>query len=66
MTDQPAASTTVLTNPAPQSSVQIEQAAKGPPRMTVKVYAASADEAAEIATVIYDRLVARYREEPPA
>lgn len=59
-------SATVLTNPAPLSSVQIEQAAKGPPRCTVKVYAASVEEAAQIATDIYDRLVARYRDDIPA
>ena len=54
---------TVLTNPAPQSSVQIEQAAKGPPRITVKTYAASTSEAATTAQAIYDALVLRYSQE---
>ncbi len=51
---------TVLANPAPMSSVQIEQAARGGPRITVKTYASSTAEAAEIATATYDALVQRY------
>ena len=46
----------------PQSSVQIEQAAKPglPPRVTVKVYAPIPAAAADIAQQLYDALVARY------
>lgn len=46
----------------PQSSVQIEQAAKPglPPRITVKVYAPIPAAAADIAQQLYDALVARY------
>jgi hypothetical protein len=52
----------------PQSSVQIEQAAKPgcPPRITVKVYAASPVLAAEEAQHLYDALVARYAAEASA
>lgn len=49
-------------NPAPLSSVQIEQAAKGSPRVTVKVYAADAEAAMFEATRLYDLLVGRYSE----
>ena len=46
----------------PQSSVQIEQAAKPgqPPRITVKVYAPMPGAAADQAQQLYDALVARY------
>ena len=46
----------------PQSSVQIEQAAKPgqPPRITVKVYAPMPAAAADMAQQLYDALVARY------
>ena len=46
----------------PQSSVQIEQAAKPglPPRITVKVYAATPAAAADLAQQTYDALIARY------
>jgi hypothetical protein len=46
----------------PQSSVQIEQAAKPglPPRITVKVYAPQPAAAADLAQQLYDQLVARY------
>lgn len=50
----------VQPNPAPLSSVQIEQAAKGPPRVTIKCYAVDVDEAAAHAQALYDRLVATY------
>jgi hypothetical protein len=42
------------------SSVQLEQSAKGPPRVTVKVYGANPIEAAKNAVQLYDRLVAKY------
>jgi len=47
---------------APHSSVQIEQAAKPglPPRVTVKVYAATPAAAADLAQQTYDALVAAY------
>lgn len=46
----------------PQSSVQVEQAAKPglPPRITVKVYAANAAAAADLAQQTYDALIARH------
>ena len=46
----------------PQSSVQIEQAAKPglSPRITVKVYAPQPGAAAELAQQVYDALVAHY------
>jgi hypothetical protein len=47
--------------PAPLSSVQIEGRAKGPPAITVKVYAADVTEAARVAQEQYDALVERYR-----
>ena len=49
-------------NPAPCSSVEIEQLAKpgSPPKITVKTYAATTAEAAEIAKRTYDELVAQY------
>jgi len=49
-------------NPVAQSSVEIEQLAKAgtPPKITVKTYAATTDEAAAIAQRTYDELVARY------
>lgn len=47
---------------AAQSSVQLEQAATPgcPPRITVKTYATTTAEAADIAQRTYDELVARY------
>lgn len=56
----PIASATVLADPAPQSSVQIEGRAKGPPAVTVKVYAADVVEAARLAREQYDALVTLY------
>ncbi len=46
----------------PQSSVQIEQAAKpgSPPRITVKVYSVDPVTASTTAQALYDNLVARY------
>lgn len=49
-----------MTDPAPQASVQIEQAAKGPPRVTVKAYAADIGMAATQAQSQYDALAAQY------
>ena len=51
---------TLTVNPAPTSSVQIEGRQKGPPAITVKVYAADIDEAARLAAEKYDALVTRY------
>ena len=47
----------------PLSSVQIEGRAKGPPAITVKVYAADVAEAARQASEQYDALVALYRQQ---
>lgn len=58
-------STTVTESPLPQSSVQIEGRAKGPPAVTVKVYAADVAEAARLAREQYDALVTAYAT-PPA
>lgn len=44
----------------PMSSVQIEGRAKGPPAISVKVYAADVADAARIAREQYDALVASY------
>lgn len=52
--------TTILANPAPMSSVELVQGAKGDTRVTVKVYAADPDEAARQAQALYDRLTADY------
>lgn len=57
MTDQ---SATVTESPAPLSSVQIEGRAKGPPAISVKVYAADVAEAARLAREQYDALVSSY------
>lgn len=57
MTDQ---SATVTESPAPLSSVQIEGRAKGPPAISVKVYAADVAEAARLAREQYDALVSTY------
>lgn len=57
------AGTLVPAQPASQSSVQIEQAAKGPPRVTVKVYDTDAAEALVAATTLYDQAVAKYAAE---
>ncbi len=46
----------------PLSSVQIEGRAKGPPSITVKVYAADVAEAARQAREQYDALVALYHQ----
>lgn len=46
--------------PAPQSSVELSQTAKGTTTVTVKAYAANADEAAATAQRLYDELVTRY------
>ncbi len=46
--------------PAPASSVELSQTAKGTTTVTVKVYAADADEAAAAAQRLYDELVSRY------
>lgn len=51
---------TVTESPAPMSSVQIEGRAKGPPAVTVKVYAADPAEALAAATTLYDQAVAKY------
>ena len=56
-TDTPSA---VALTPEPQCSVQIESRAKGAPSITVKAYAVSADEAAAIASRVYDELVQKY------
>ena len=53
-------SLTVTESPAPMNSVQIEGRAKGPPAITVKVYAADVADAARIAREQYDALVASY------
>ena len=52
----------VQPNPAPQTSVEIEQLAKpgSPPKITVKCYAADVDDAARRAAALYDALVSRY------
>jgi hypothetical protein len=52
--------TTITPNPAPQSSVELAQTAKGATTVTVKVYAATPDEAATLAARVYDELTARY------
>lgn len=49
--------------PAAQSSVQIEQAAKGPPRVTVKTYGATTAEAAAEAVRVYGDTVAWFAPE---
>lgn len=54
---------TILTNPAPLSSVRLESRAKGPPTIEIKVYAASAQEAADEATRLYDALLRTYAED---
>lgn len=56
----PEPSLTVTESPAPLSSIQIEGRAKGPPAITVKVYAADVADAARIAREQYDALVASY------
>jgi hypothetical protein len=57
------ADVTVVQSQAPMSSVQIEGRAKGPPAITVKVYAENVAEAAEAARLKYDELVERYAQE---
>lgn len=52
--------TTILANPAPQSSVTLTQGAKGDTRVEVKVYSATVSEAADLAQKQYDALVAYY------
>lgn len=52
---------TVNEAPEPLSSVQIEGRAKGPPAITVKVYAPNVADAARQAREQYDALVALYR-----
>lgn len=56
---QPNIEHTTLVDPTPQSSVQIEQGAKGPPRVTVKVYAPTAWAACELALGVYWATVER-------
>jgi hypothetical protein len=56
--------TVFLTNPAPQSSIEITQSAKGDARITVKVYAADPLEAARTAQQLYDTLTARFATVP--
>lgn len=51
---------TVTESPTPQSSVQIEGRAKGPPAITVKIYHADPAEAARLAREQYDGLVRLY------
>lgn len=63
MSDQQ--SVTVTESPLPQSSVQIEGRAKGPPAISVKVYAADVSEAARLAREQYDALVATYAAPTP-
>jgi hypothetical protein len=46
--------------PAPQSSVEIAQNAKGEARVMVKVYAADPDQAASTAARLYDQWTAYY------
>ena len=46
--------------PVPQSSVELSQTAKGTTTVTVKVYAATADEAASLAQRLYDELTVKY------
>jgi len=46
--------------PAPSSSVELSQTAKGATQVTVKAYAASADEAAATAQRLYDELTGKY------
>lgn len=46
--------------PVPQSSVELSQTAKGATQVAVKCYAANAEDAANQAQQIYDRLVATY------
>lgn len=58
--DGPTYATAILANPAPQSSIEITQSAKGDARVTVKVYAADPDEAAAKAQQLYDALLAKY------
>ncbi len=44
----------------PQSSVELSQTAKGATQVTVKAYAASADEAAATAQRVYDTITGQY------
>ncbi len=44
----------------PQSSVELSQTAKGATQVTVKAYAASADEAAATAQRVYDAIAGKY------
>jgi len=46
--------------PAPSSSVELSQTAKGATQVTVKAYAASADEAAATAQRLYDAITGKY------
>ncbi len=46
--------------PAPSSSVELSQTAKGATQVTVKAYAASADEAAATAQRLYDTITGKY------
>ena len=52
-------------SPEPQSSVELSQTARGATQVTVKVYAASAEDAAQQAQALYDALVAKYRQVQP-
>jgi len=45
---------------APSSSVELSQTAKGTTTVTVKAYAASADEAAATAQRVYDTITGKY------
>ena len=51
---------TVLANPQPMSSIELKQSATGKTAVTVKVYAATVEEAAALATAQYDTLTQRY------
>jgi hypothetical protein len=59
-TPQPAV---VMTDPAPQSSVEIETLAKGGVKATVKVYAHSVEAAKCVAQETYNEIMAAYAEE---
>jgi hypothetical protein len=53
---------TVTRSEAPQSSVQIEDRAKGRPAITVKVYGEGAEDARDLAVALYEETVAHFVE----
>lgn len=53
-------SAVALTDPAPQSSVEIETMAKGLPKIKVKVYDSNPEKALALASNLYEDANARY------